>query len=179
MSKKYELVESSKIILRNIILYRIKALIDIPNIVKAGELGGYIESEKNLSHEGNCWVSDDAYIYNNAYIYGNAKVYGDAQVYGNAQVSGKAQVYGKAKVGKDALILSNDDYTTISGFGRENRTTTFYLSHNNIIMVDCGCFKGTLDEFENKVNKTHKKGSKYWNQYLDAISIARNIIEIK
>lgn len=62
MSKKYELVESSKIILRNIILYRIKALIDIPNIVKAGELGGYIESEKNLSHEGNCWVSDDGYI---------------------------------------------------------------------------------------------------------------------
>ena len=41
MSKKYELVESSKIILRNVILYRIKALVDIPNIVKAGELGGY------------------------------------------------------------------------------------------------------------------------------------------
>lgn len=44
MSKKYELVESSKIISRNVILYRIKALVDIPNIVKAGELGGYIES---------------------------------------------------------------------------------------------------------------------------------------
>src|SRR5699024_12780305 len=52
MSKKYELVESSKIIFGNVILYRIKALVDIPNIVKAGELGGYIESEKNLSHEG-------------------------------------------------------------------------------------------------------------------------------
>ena len=67
------------------------------------------------------------------------------------------ELEGKAKVGKDAFILSNNDYATISGFGRENRTTTFYLSHNNIIMVDCGCFKGTLDEFENKVNKTHKK----------------------
>lgn len=53
MSKKYELVKSSKIILKNVILYRIKALRDIPNIVKAGELGGYIESEKNLSHDGN------------------------------------------------------------------------------------------------------------------------------
>ena len=48
MSKKYELVESSKIISRNVILYRIKALVDIPNIVKAGELGGYVESWRNL-----------------------------------------------------------------------------------------------------------------------------------
>ena len=69
MSKKYELVESSKIILRNVILYRIKALVDIPNIVKAGELGGYIESEKNLSHKGNCWMGDDAKVYGDAYIY--------------------------------------------------------------------------------------------------------------
>ena len=50
--KKYELVKSSKIVYGGTTLYRIKALIDIPNIVKAGELGGYIESEKNLSHEG-------------------------------------------------------------------------------------------------------------------------------
>ena len=81
MSKKYELVESSKIILKNVILYRIKALVDIPNIVKAGELGGYIESEENLSHEGNCWVSDDAYVYNNAYIYMEMQKYMEMHKY--------------------------------------------------------------------------------------------------
>ena len=36
-------------------LYRIKALKDFNN-VKEGELGGYIESEQNLSQEGNAWV---------------------------------------------------------------------------------------------------------------------------
>ena len=69
MSKKYELLKNDKIVYGDATLYRIKALVDIPNIVKAGELGGYIESEKNLSHEGNCWVADDAYVYNSAYIY--------------------------------------------------------------------------------------------------------------
>ena len=135
MRKKYELLKNGKIVYGGTTLYRIKALVDIPNIVKAGELGGYIESEKNLSHERNCWVADDA------------KVYGDARV------------YGKVKVGKDALILSNDDYATISGFGRENRTTTFYLSHNNIIMVDCGCFNGNLEEFRERVKVTHGTSS--------------------
>ena len=36
-------------------LYRIKALKDFHN-VKEGETGGYIESERNLSHEGDAWV---------------------------------------------------------------------------------------------------------------------------
>ena len=181
MSEKYELVESNKIIFGNVILYRIKALVDILNIVKAGELGGYVESEKNLSHEGNCWVGDGASVYGNAYVYGDAQVYGDAKVYGNAQVSGNAKVYndayiygdayvyddaqvygdtyisGNTKVGKDALISSNNDYTTISGFGRENRTTTFYLSKNNIIMVECGCFHGNLEEFRLAIRRTYVK----------------------
>ena len=206
MSKKYELVESSKIILRNVIVYRIKALVDIPNIVKAGELGGYIESEKNLSHEGDSWIADNACVYGDAQVYESAKVYGNAdvsgnvkvyesaKVYGNAYVSGNvkvygnacvsdnahvygdakvydnAQVYGNAKVCKDALILSNDDYTTISGFGRENRTTTFYLSHNNIIMVDCGCFHGNLEEFRLAIRRTYYKNgilSPLGDEYMD------------
>ena len=52
-------------------LFRIKALVAFDNVEK-GELGGFIEKEDNLSHNGNAWVS------------GNAQVYGDAQVSGNA-----------------------------------------------------------------------------------------------
>ena len=156
MSKKYELVESSKIISRNVILYRIKALVDIPKIVKAGELGGYIESEKNLSHEGNCWVGDNAQVSGNAYVYGNACVSGDANV------------------GEDALILSNDDYATISGFGRKNRTTTFYLSRNNIIMIDCGCFHGNMEEFRLSIRRTYDKNgilSPLGDEYMDIANL--------
>ena len=162
MSKKYELFEISEIIFGNVILYRIKALVDIPNFVEARELGGYIESEKNLSHEGNCWVGNDTNVYGHVQVYGNAQVYGDAYISGNA------------KVGNDALILSNDDYTTISEFGRKNSTTTFYLSKNNIIMVDCGCFHGTLEEFRLAIRHTHCKNgvlSPLGDEYMDIVNL--------
>ena len=70
-------------------LHRIQALKDFGN-VKTGDVGGWIESESNLSHDGLCWVFDDAKVSD------NAKVYGDAKVFDNAKVSGDAMVYGNA-----------------------------------------------------------------------------------
>ena len=63
MLKKYELTEQHP----DTGLYCIKALRDFGNVAK-GDIGGWIEGEKNLSHEGYAWV------------YGNARVYGDAWV---------------------------------------------------------------------------------------------------
>lgn len=51
-------------------LYRIKALKNFAE-VKEGDVGGWVEAEKNLDHEGTAWVS------------GNARVYGDARVFGD------------------------------------------------------------------------------------------------
>ena len=42
-----------------IILHRIQALVDFLE-VKAGDLGGWIEKEENLSQEGECWVYDES-----------------------------------------------------------------------------------------------------------------------
>ena len=54
-------------------LFQIQALIDIPEYeIKKGDLGGFIESESNLSHNGNAWVSDNALVYGNATVCGNA-----------------------------------------------------------------------------------------------------------
>lgn len=64
--KKYELTSETKIVFGHI-LYRIKALSSF-GYVSAGDLGGFLESEKNLSQNGNAWVS------------GNARVYGNAEV---------------------------------------------------------------------------------------------------
>jgi len=72
-------------------LFRIQALKDFGD-VKAGDLGGYIESEKNLSQEGNCWVADNARVFDNALISGNAKVYDNARVYDDAQIFGDAEI---------------------------------------------------------------------------------------
>ena len=56
-------------------LHRIIALIDIPcQRVKAGDLGGYVASEKNLSQKGNAWVYGDARVSEDAWVYGDARV---------------------------------------------------------------------------------------------------------
>lgn len=51
MSKKFELTSNFKVFLGRK-LFQIRALISFGD-VKEGDLGGYIEKEENLSHDGN------------------------------------------------------------------------------------------------------------------------------
>ena len=99
---KYELTQES-VEVGNRKLYRIRALKDFGD-VKAGDLGGFVESENNLSQEGSAWVYDKAKVYGEAAVYGEAKVYDEAQVYGRAKVYGRAQVFYEAQVFDKALV---------------------------------------------------------------------------
>ena len=85
-------------------LYRIQSLRSFSD-VEEGELGGYIESEDNLSHDGMCWVYDEAKVFGNAKVYNNACVYSYAEVFGNAKVCNNAEVRGDAKVFDCAEVL--------------------------------------------------------------------------
>ncbi len=69
--KKFELTTETKVVFGRA-LYRIKALIAFGN-VEAGELGGWIEKESNLSQDGGAWVSDNAKVYGNAWVFGTGK----------------------------------------------------------------------------------------------------------
>ena len=114
-NKKYELVKEDSITVDGFTLFRIRALKDF-FVVKAGELGGYIEHEGCLSHEGYAWVFDDAKVYNtgkvieNCRVSGNAvvthgsKVIGFAGAGGNAVVTDFSIVEGEAKISDNALI---------------------------------------------------------------------------
>lgn len=123
MEKKYILTDDV-IDFNGHTLHRIKAVRDF-DCLKAGDLGGFIESEKNLDHDGKAWVFDSA------------------RVSGNAEVSG------------DAAVFGNADFAVISGFGRIFRTTTFFRRKDNLVRCKCGCFYGTVDEFRSKVGETH------------------------
>lgn len=114
MNKKYELTDDT-IKYFDSVLHRIRLLRPIGHH-KVGELGGYIESEKNLSHEGDCMVYDQAMVYGNARVCDNAKVreyaevsddamvYGYAYVHGNSQISSNARVYGHAHIHGGATV---------------------------------------------------------------------------
>ena len=164
-AKKYRLTETH-INIGGKILYQIKALKDFGK-VRAGDLGGYIESEENLSQDNDAWVSGNAWVVSNArvsgnaWVYGNAQVSGDAQVYdnarvsgdalvsGDAQVSGYAQVYGyawvygNAQVSGDAEVKSREDYIVFKNWWSSARYFTWTRSNN---MWKVGCFFGTGKE---------------------------------
>ena len=133
-SKKYELTEETFLGCRRIVALRDFGAENSEKHyfqVKKGDRGGFIESEANLSHEGNCWVKDSARVSGNAKVYedalienfavinGNARVYGsskvngrshvcdNAKVYGNSEISGNSRVAGKAKVHATARIQNN------------------------------------------------------------------------
>lgn len=84
------------------ILYRIERLSD-------GKLGGYVQSEENLSHEGDCWIDDNAEVSGNARVSGNAQVYGNAHVHGDERVHGDTYVSGNSHVCGYAVITSAED----------------------------------------------------------------------
>ena len=162
--KKYELTSETKIVFGHI-LYRIKALSSF-GCVSAGDLGGFLESEKNLSQNGDAWVYGNAEVYGDAWVYGNAEVYGDARVYGDAWVSGNAEVYGNAEVSEIGAIF------WIGAIGSRNDTATFFRCRDGSIKVVCGCFFGNLDEFAKKVRKTHGDND-HAKVYMLAIEMAK------
>ena len=120
-NKKYILLYSQ----RKDNLYRIKYLRYLYcgsgyfSCISRGELGGYLESENNLSHYSNACVCDNACVFGDAYVYdnarvcdnacvcGNACVFGDARVCDNACVCGNACVFGDAYVYDNARVCDN------------------------------------------------------------------------
>lgn len=143
--KKFELDHSSSTTYQGRTLYRIKALKTFTttsgDIIHKGDLGGYVQSEKNLDQRGTSWIFkgamaiDDARVLNNAQLHhdalikdkaviechasahnnvtiaGHAHVSGQAVLTRNAQIKNHADVHGKAFVTGDAIVSG---YATIT-----------------------------------------------------------------
>lgn len=116
--KKYELIGNFEFYGKK--FYQVKALISFGS-VRAGDLGGYIEKENNLSQEGDAWVYDNAIVYGNAIVSDNARIFDSARIFDNALVLDNARVSGKAWVSDDAIVSDDtwiSDNARISGKAR-------------------------------------------------------------
>ena len=159
MSKKYELVVDDTITLWGWKLFRIKALISFGS-VDAGDLGGYIHTEDNLSQEGNAWVSG------NAKVSGNAEVWGDAKVSGNAEVSGNAKVWGNAEVWGNAKVSDLGDVIVFKNHWSSGRHFSYTKSNK---MWRVGCFYGTGQELIDKAYRDSKKSGDFYKAYVEFV----------
>ena len=166
--KKFEFTGETKTLFDGTVLHRIKALVRIESNagnIKVGDIGGWIEKENNLSHDGIAWV------FRNAEVYGNARVCGDARVYDDARVCGNAKVYGNARVCGNAEVFRMEHYLVMGPIGSRNAFTTFFRTKERNIKVVCRCFFGTIDEFLAKVKQTHGD-SKHAKVYRAAVEVA-------
>ena len=68
--KKYEFTGETKeirLLFRTATLHRIRATVAF-GIVEVGDLGGWIEKEENLSHEGKAWVWGNAKVFSASHV---------------------------------------------------------------------------------------------------------------
>jgi hypothetical protein len=102
-------------------LHRIRALRDIGSKVTIGDLGGFVESERNLSFEpgDEAWIFDDAIVAGNGYVDKGSCLHGNAIVCGNGYVSRESAVSAHARVEDDAYIRGGDlcGHARVSGQG--------------------------------------------------------------
>lgn len=85
--------------------WRIQAVRDLPSLgVKHGELGGFVESEQNLSHDGESWVGGDAVVRDRAVVKGSAVMRENSSAQGTAVLSDHARLFGRAHIGDHAWM---------------------------------------------------------------------------
>ena len=94
------------LVTHSLTLNRIRAIRPFGS-VKAGELGGWIEDQKNLSQRDLSWVGDNAAVFGNAKVYGEARVGGRAEIYDHAEIYGNARVYGSTRVCSNARVYGD------------------------------------------------------------------------
>lgn len=152
MSKKFELVKEKYIELKDgRKLYQIRALREIQNermivFIKKGELGGYVESEKNLSQEGNSWICQSARVYENALVKDGSLVGNKVIVRGNAAIEddayvramsiGKTIIEDNARIGGISTVGLEDPFVVFNHKGTRIRGNSAILGNTMIDRTD-------------------------------------------
>ena len=146
--KKYELIKESKTIFEGIEIYRIRALKDFSDI-KAGDIGGWVCSEDNLSQNGNCWIYDnakcldDARVYYNAKMYDNAIMYDDAIMYDNSRMFNNTIMYNNSRIFNNAKMYDN------AMMYNKTRMFSNAIMGDNAIMYDDAIIGDNAKMFDN------------------------------
>lgn len=148
-NQKYQILENQYLqyahpVSRKIIkLFRIIALKEFESkigIVHEGQIGGWIQSEVNLSQNDSSWVWHTAKVFDSALLV-DSSISEDAQIFGDSIITDsvvrdRAMIYGSCTV-TNSLILDNSDV-----YGKND-------------LDDCSMKNGTRISGNNQVSKTH------------------------
>lgn len=137
LGKKYKLGKKESVSQHDgsvLSVHRVIALRDIPRYgVKAGDIGGWIESKDNLEQEGDCWVGGNAFVSGRSRVRHNALVTDDANVSSTSNnlyqwVGGNAVVKNFAVVTGTSFIIDDNAVIQDNAFLRDTN-----VSHTAIV----------------------------------------------
>ena len=160
-TEKYEIITRNSIVHNGRTLYRIRALKDFVNVVgeqvRKGETGGYIQSEDNLSQEGDCWISgtakvyDDAKVLNNAFVYSFAEIFNNAVICKNACVCGSAKIYDNAKIHDSAFVSGAAEVYGDAKIFDKAEISGYSQVYDNAIVSSAAWIFGNTRIYENAI----------------------------
>lgn len=104
MSQKYEISEIAHP--KYPWLHRVRALWEFRPGVRPGDLGGFVQSEENLSQDGTCWIFDEAIVCDDAFVDQQATVSGAAVVRGSALASGRVMIRDSSVIDDHAIVMA-------------------------------------------------------------------------
>ena len=140
-TKKYEITDIAHPVYPE--LHRIRALRQVGTDVPAGELGGFVQSEANLSQEqDDAWLYDDSISRDDARVCDGARLYDQAMAQDLALVSGSSTMYDNAVACDNAILtagcIRNDAIICGNARVRENAAThiALVITGQGVVMGD-------------------------------------------
>ena len=104
--KKYEITEAAHP--KYPWLHRIRAIRQVNEQVSPGMLGGYVQTEDNLSQEGTCWIYDQAVCCEEAAVADDGRMFDSAVARGSALVGGDARMFERAMAEGNSSFFSGE-----------------------------------------------------------------------
>jgi len=154
-------------------LHRIRALRDIGKKVKAEDLGGFVESEHNLSFAAgdDAWIFDDAICAGDGYVDKGSRLFGNAVVCGRGYVSRDSAMSAHTRVEDDAYIRGADlcGHARVSGRGMVLASSD--SDHRPILSENCVVYGTVQGDVHIMGTAVVIDGEEIYNNTLDTLVI--------
>ena len=150
--KKYEITEITHP--KSPWLPRIRARCQVNEQVGPGALGGYVQTEDNLSQDGTCWIYDQAICCEEAVVEDDGRMFDGAVARGSALISGDARMFERAVAEGNSSFFSGElkEDARLSGNAVVNRSdnglSPLIGRKSNVYGSVCGWFVVNDNIFE-------------------------------
>lgn len=149
--KKYEILKENFIVDKSgSVVFRIRALKEFclsdGTVVKKGTIGGYIQSESNLSHFDSCWVSDNAVVCNNAIVCDKAIVKDEVRIRDCVYVGDNSVIEKNCIICDKVSVLDNSFISGNVVIGGDTLIRKKSKIKGYVRIVDCEITNSTITE---------------------------------